>query len=160
MKRKNNIRKVAKVGAFECEYYENPTKISTSAITFRTPDKELPFLLKVSGHTAGYLRQSIKQGNDKELQGFAMLMYTVANSAYVDDEFAKDITNAVGNLLKRLNDEAKSKAEAITKEEDDLNAQIINSAIERGHMSAEEIEQSKAELAEGLDELIKESDNG
>ena len=160
MKRKNNIRKVAKVGAFECEYYENPTKISTSAITFRTPDKELPFLLKVSGHTAGYLRQSIKQGNDNELQGFAMLMYTVANSAYVDDEFAKDITNAVGNLLKRLNDEAKSKAEAITKEEDDLNAQIINSAIERGHMSAEEIEQSKAELAEGLDELIKESDNG
>lgn len=160
MKRKNNIRKVTKVGAFECEYYENPTKISTSAITFRTPDKELPFLLKVSGHTAGYLRQSIKQGNDKELQGFAMLMYTVANSAYVDDEFAKDVTEAVGNFLNRLNAKAKSQAEAITKEEDDLNAQIINSAIERGQMSAEEIEQSKAELAEGLDELINESDNG
>ena len=89
-----------------------------------------------------------------------MLMYTVANSAYVDDEFAKDVTEAVGNFLNRLNNKAKSQAEAITKEEDDLNTQIINSAIERGQMSAEEIEQSKAELAEGLDELINESDNG
>lgn len=160
MKRKNNIRKVTKVGAFECEYYENPTKISTSAITFRTPDKELPFLLKVSGHTAGYLRESIKQGNNKELYGFVMAMYTVATNAFVEDTFANDIIAAVGNYLNRLNDTAKSQAEAITKEEDDLNAQIINSAIERGQMSAEEIEQSKAELAEGLDELINESDNG
>lgn len=68
-------------------------------------------------HPCGYLLQSMKQGKDKNLEGYATLMYIIGTNLTRDQNMVSDITQDVKNYFRRLEKKGK-KAKDMTPEEE------------------------------------------
>lgn len=70
-------------------------------------------------HTYGYLRESLRQGRMDNLEGFAVVVYSLAVSLTKDQKLVSDVTRDIKAYATRMERQAEKEAKRTEKEPDD-----------------------------------------
>lgn len=141
-------------GAMIADFFTDKKRAEGNYLHIYTPNGV--FSQKVTGYPFGYLLTAVKQGNEKEVEAYCIMLWRITQEIYQDLGFCQDIIKAINKRDKRLMKEAKRKSESVTDAEEMANQAFMEDVVAEQSMSKKELkakrEADRAMMREMLNE--------
>lgn len=117
------------------------------------------FEQKVVGYPFGYLLAAVSQGNEKEVNGYCMMLWRVTQEIYQDAGFANDIIRAINKRDKRLIKQAEKEAAKVSEAEEMASQAFMEDIASESGMSKKELKAKRKADKELMRELLNEKES-
>jgi hypothetical protein len=119
-------------------------------IDIKSPRDWWSLRLRADTFSAGYLFGTSKEN----LLAYITYLYAVSDGLLRDQGLADDIRKALNKYEKRLEKQAESAANEVTKEEEQRDARFLRESIEYGFMTKKQRKAEKKKLRDAVKEMV------
>ena len=143
-------------GAFIADFYvdEKHPGVEHNYLHIYAPNGV--FEQRVVGYPYGYLLAAVSQGNEKEVDGYCMMLWRVTQEIYQDAGFANDIIRAINKRDKRLMKQAEKEAAKVSEAEEMASQAFMEDVVAYAEASPKERKRMSKESRKEMKQILNE----